>query len=349
MRTQFVSLLAMVCLAASGCSFFGGSSGDDTTDPEPIGGALTVSGSVVDFQGGAAVAASVSISVSGITPPPAISAEGAEFTITPVPENSIFQILASATGYRPTYSQAIEVRSEDLHDLRVPVVQGAQIDAAATAFGITPTAAKGIVIVKLTDASGAPRAGIPQTALALGADARGPYFLDEAGQAAVDATTTTASGLVVWFEVAPGTAQLVAAANANVTIDMAVAPVAEGTITLGAAKVVDGAAAPLPTNVSFSQHVLPIFEARGCPACHTGNGAGRDLGGLTLNGGAGNVYKELVTERARVSVATPEASLVLIKPLKEEPPNHQNATFQNAQDPDYLKILVWIREGAKDN
>lgn len=347
MRTLLVSFVAM---AVTGCTFFGGSGsegGDD--DAVPIGGALTVSGSIVDFQSGAAVGASVSVSVSGITPAPEISAEGAEFSITPIPENSIFQILASASGYRPTYSQAIEVRSADVHGLRVPVVSGAMIDAAAAAFDVTPTAAKGIVIVKLTDAGGAPRAGLPGAQLLLGAPATGPFFLNEDGSPAPDATSTTASGLAVWFEVTPGAVQVVAGANANVTVDMAVAPVTEGAITLGTAKVTDGAAAPLPTNVSFSQTVLPIFEARGCPACHTANGAGRDLGGLTLNGGAGNVYKELTTERARISLATPEMSLLLIKPLKEEPPNHQNATFQNTQDPDYLKILVWIREGAKNN
>ncbi|HLL25702.1 MAG TPA: hypothetical protein VK427_26375, partial [Kofleriaceae bacterium] len=60
---------------------------------------------------------------------------------------------------------------------------------------------------------------------------------------------------------------------------------------------------------------------------------------------------ELVTERAgvRVNTTTPAASLILTKPLREEPPNHQTATFQNAQDPDYLKLLVWISEGAKNN
>lgn len=340
---SLVVALSVVGLVA-GCGAEDGGGGDD----EPLGGALTVSGDVVDFQSGGAVTASVSVTVSGITPPPSISAQGSTFTITEVPENSVFQILGSAMDYRPTFSPVIEVRSSDLDGLELPVVSGAQIDGIATAFGITATAAKGIVIVKLVDDAGAPKAGVGAGQLALGTTAMGPYFLDAAGAAAVGSQMSTASGLVVWFEVSPGTAQAVAAAAANVTLDMAVAPVAAGTVTLATAKVTDGAT-PLPTNVSFAQQVFPIFQARGCVACHSGNGPGRDLGGLKLDGGANVVLKGLKEDPTRIVLATPETSLLLTKPLKEEPPNHQTATFQNNLDPDYLNILVWIREGAKDN
>lgn len=343
MRTRH--WIAILVSLAGGCSF----GGDDDDDTGPLGGALTVSGDVVDFQSGATVTTPVSISVTGISPAPEITARDAEFTITPVPENSIFQILASTADYRPTFSRAIEVKSSDVHDLHVPVVLGSQIDAIASAFGITPTAAKGIVILELVGGDGTPRAGIAAADLTLGATGQGPFFLDPQGNAAVGAQSSSASGLVVWFEVTPGTAQAVAAASANVTLDMAVAPVVGGTITLATAKVIDGAGPTLPTNVSFSTTVFPIFDKRGCVACHSGNGPGRDLGGLTLDGSANLAYRELGERATRVVVAAPETSLLLQKPLKEEPPNHQTATFQNAQDPDYLNILVWIREGAKDN
>jgi len=46
----------------------------------------------------------------------------------------------------------------------------------------------------------------------------------------------------------------------------------------------------------------------------------------------------------------PEKSLLLTMPSAESPPDsHPNVTFTGPQDPDYLKILVWVREGAKDN
>ena len=70
-----------------------------------------------------------------------------------------------------------------------------------------------------------------------------------------------------------------------------------------------------------------------------------------MNGGAKKIYGELVTERPniRVNKAMPTMSLLLTKPLLETPPNHQTATFANTLDPDYQKILAWIKEGAKEN
>jgi hypothetical protein len=87
-------------------------------------------------------------------------------------------------------------------------------------------------------------------------------------------------------------------------------------------------------------------------ACHSGNGIGKQLGGLKLDGSPSSAYKELVEERpnTRVQTANPENSLVLRYPSREDPPDaHPNITFASAVDPDYLKILVWIREGAKNN
>ena len=49
-------------------------------------------------------------------------------------------------------------------------------------------------------------------------------------------------------------------------------------------------------------------------------------------------------------VAAPETSLVLTMPSAEDPPDaHPNVTFTGPRDPDYLKLLVWIREGALQN
>lgn len=333
-------------------AFAVGCGGDDGGgDDAPLGGSLTVTGDVIDFQNGAAVGTGVSVTSSGITPPPMITTQGSMFTITGVPEYSVFQILASATDYRPTFSEVIEVTNENLTGVEARVVKSSYIDGIAMAFGITPTAAKGIVIVKLVDAMGMPRAGIPANQLVLAGSTDGPYFLDAQGNAAVGAQMSTASGYAVWFEVLPGITEAGQAAQATITVDMATSPVAGGSVTLALATVTDGAPPMMPTNVSFSAQVLPIFTQRGCLACHGASGPGSDLGGLDLNGGANKVYGELVTERPgiRVNTTAPEMSLVLTKPLREEPPNHQTATFQNSIDADYLKILAWIKEGAKNN
>jgi hypothetical protein len=113
----------------------------------------------------------------------------------------------------------------------------------------------------------------------------------------------------------------------------------------------DGSAVVLPTNVSFATQIVPLFETRGCVACHSGNGPGKDLGGLQLDGGIPKIYSELVQESPlRVQVAMPEKSLVLTMPSAENPPDaHPVVAFASASDPDYLRLLVWIREGAKNN
>jgi hypothetical protein len=155
---------------------------------------------------------------------------------------------------------------------------------------------------------------------------------------------------VVWFEVTPGITEATSSATANVTVNMPTSAVAAGSVTLANATVTDGAPPAMPTNVSFSGMVVPIFNARGCPACHSGNGGGKALGGLQLDGGVNKIYSECVTENPlRVVTGTPETSLLLTKPLYESPPNHQTAIFQNKLDPDYIKIYVWIKEGAKNN
>jgi len=138
-------------------------------------------------------------------------------------------------------------------------------------------------------------------------------------------------------------------------MEMALSPVAPAAATIADVKITDGANV-LPTNVSFSQQVRPIFQLRGCEACHAGNGTGRDLGNLSLQGSASLIYRELVEELAltagpkRVDLQMPEQSLVLTMPSAEDPPDrHPNITFTGPNDPDYQLILVWIREGARNN
>jgi len=121
----------LVAVAVAGC-------GSDDEDDAPLGGSLTVAGDVVDFQTAAGISTGVAVTVSGISPAPMISAQGSTFAIADVPENSVFQILASATNYRPTFSPAIEVTTDDLDRVKAPVVKGSYLDGLAAAFGITP-------------------------------------------------------------------------------------------------------------------------------------------------------------------------------------------------------------------
>jgi hypothetical protein len=341
MLARCIVLTATVLTA---CSFEG--------DPGPLGGSLQVTGSVVDFQTGAAIDVAASVSTSGLEPPPKVTAQGASFTIDGVPENSGFQILASAAPtHRATFSQAVVVTTDDLKDVRAPAVSEAFLAKLATAFTVTPTAAKGVLFVHLLDAAGKGRSGVTAASLVI-TGANGPHFLDANLMPAPSATASLGSGWAVFFEVPVGVVSLTQPASATVTLDMAVSPLNAGTVTIADAKVTDGAPAALPTNVLFETQIVPIFQVRGCVACHTGGGIGKDRGGLTLDGPASKIYKELVEERpdTRVRRLTPETSLVLTMPSREDPADrHPNVTFTSTRDPDYVKLLVWIREGAKLN
>jgi len=341
MLARCIVLAALVI----GC---GGS--DDPAGGDTLGGSLRMTGAVVDFQTGAAVEGAASVSTSGLLPVPRITTQGASFTIDGIPENSAFQVLASAPGHRATFSQSVILTSTDLDGFKAQVVSDTYFDGLASAFGVTPAAAQGVLFVHLVDGAGAPKAGVPAGNLVI-TGASGPHFLDANLMAAPGATSSSASGWAVFFDVPAGVVSLGQAVAPTQSLEMATSPINAGTITLADAKVSDGAPT-MPTNISFANQVFPIFSGRGCDACHSGGGPGKDLGGLTLDGSAKLVYKELVVERpnTRVMVAAPEASLVLTMPSPEAPPDrHPNVTFASAQDPDYLKILVWIREGAKDN
>src|SRR5437764_15176255 len=101
------------------CVLWLGACGTSSPANEPIGGALTVSGHVVDFKTGADVSGTAMVSTAGLEPAPMVSVQGATFTMTPVPDNSAFQILASAApSYRATYSPTTVIATTDLNGVQ---------------------------------------------------------------------------------------------------------------------------------------------------------------------------------------------------------------------------------------
>lgn len=349
MQTRTTPTLCLVtALALAACGDDGGTTG------ETLGGSLTVSGDVYDFSTNAVLGGDATISTTGVNPTPTVSVSGSSFTIDGVLEYSAFQIVASAPPtHRQTYNAGVEVTNSDLDGVKAYSVSEAFLADLATAFQLTPTAAKGVLLMQLVDSAGNPKAGVAASNIVLAGvtGASAPKFLDANLAPATTATTSSASGIAIIFEVPVGVVSLGAAANATATLDMATSPISAGAVTLARVTVTDGPPPMGPTNVSYATQVFPIFSARGCVGCHSGNGPGRDLGGLKLDGGANVVYRELVEEDpTRVQTATPEASLLLTMPSAESPPDgHPNVTFTGPQDPDYQKILVWIREGAKNN
>ena len=329
-------------LALAGCA----DGGNDAAD-----GALSVSGSVVDFATGDLVEGSVTISTRGLEPPPTVTIDGSWYELDAVVPHSVFHVLAGAPPtHRSTYGAAIEVTDQDLSAVEITAVSEAYLADLVDAFGVSPSAATGVLLAQALDESGDPVAGIAATAFTPPENALGPFFLDAELAPDAAATETSASGWVVFFEVEPGVVGLLAEPDSGVTIEMPLSPVAPAAATIATLRVTDGGV-ELPANVSFANDVRPIFEVRGCQNCHSGSGPGRDLGNLTLDGSSNLIHRELTEEEAgRVNLEVPEDSLVLTMPSAEDPPdNHPNITFTGPLDPDYLTILVWIREGALEN
>jgi hypothetical protein len=336
------------------CGTTPGTPGNGSGSNEPIGGSRTVTGEVIDFQTGATVTGTPTVTTSGVLPEPMVEVQGASFTITEIPDNSQFQILASVPpNDAPTYSPATVVGTMDLQGVQAYTIAQTYLGSLASGFSVTPTASNGILLVHLLDGNNNPTAGVAGSNLVLAgaSGASGPHFLDASLKPST-ATSSSSSGWAVFFEVPPGAISLGQAANATVSLQMATSPVAAGTVTIANVYVTGGPPPPPPTNVSFAQNVVPIFTKRGCTQCHTGGGIGKNLGDLALDGGTNHVYSQLTNPQHPLIIQTahPAQSLVLTMPSYESPPDaHPNVIFTGPQDPDYLTILAWITAGALNN
>jgi hypothetical protein len=347
MRTALLALIA-----ATGCLV-------DPIVDDPPANTYDVSGLVVDFiTGEPAVSEIAAVTTVGLTPPPRTSVTGAEFTIHEVPPFSVFHILAaSPPGYRNTYSMAVEVVEADVTGVEARVVSEEFLASLEEAFSIEPAAGTGVLIARAVDETGAGLAGIPGSAFVVNnfLPVEGPFFLGESFEPLPGASATSASGLAVFYGVAPGLVTVRAESDSGYSMVMPLTPTAATAVTIATIEVSEGRLS-VPTGVSFLEDVMPIFARRGCDACHSEGEIGSVIGGLELDGEAAAVYLEITEEISakngviRVDTEDPPASLLLTLPGPEDPPDaHPNVTFASTSDPDYLTILGWITDGAADN
>lgn len=346
--------------SSAGSAGIAGSAGDGAggTGGQVQAQGVTVSGTVVDFETQMPVAGSATLSAAGLVPPPTISITAADFKMVGVAPYSTFYLLAGAPpDYRNTYNSATSVEAADVSGLKQSVVAEAFLTELSATFGVVGAPGTGIVIARAVDESGAPKQGVPGSAFTIN-DApppKAPHFLDAQLKPDAALKQTSSSGYVVFYNVPAGTLTVGAAQGSGFAITGGQAPAAANVVSLLTFQVAAGDPM-LPMNVSFSTQIIPIFTKRGCEVCHSGNSPGADLGNLSLNGGANSVYKELTQEisknfgTTRVNKVTPEKSLVLTMPSYEDPPDpHPNVTFTGPSDPDFLLLLGWIKEGAKQN
>jgi hypothetical protein len=320
-----------------------------------------VIGRVIDFESGQPFTGMASLSTTGLTPPPVVSVKADEFVLEGVPAHSVIYLLAGGMpdGHN-TFSPPVGVEAADVTGVAAATLKESSLTAMSMAFGVTPKPGTGMLLVHAVDSQRTPQAGVPANAITV-AGGLGPYFLDPNRKPAAASKSTSTSGWLVYFDVAPGVAQIAVPPEGGFTGSPAAAPMAADVVTISELVLSRSTSAPPnpttpPKRVSLTQDVVPIFTRRGCINCHSGNGPGRDLGGLTLNSSAQVAYRELTQEvsanfkAVRVNLQEPAKSLVLTMPSVEVPADvHPTATFASTADPDYRLILGWIQQGAALN
>jgi hypothetical protein len=366
MRTVIVILGLLLSFGCSHQSTPAGG-GPDPGTSDPGGGAtppvnfapsdLNVSGSLLEFDTQKPLSSSITMATAALVPTPDVSISGSTFALSNVPPFSVFYLIAgSPPDHALTYNAPTTVTDTDVTAVSAYVVAQSYLTKLRSAFNVTATSGTSTLFVRAVDVTGAAVAGVPASAVMLGASgAKGPFFVDSTLLPTATATATSASGWLMYFNVPAGTIKL--AGGAGYTVVAADTPTAADAVSLVEATVTKGTTTtPPPMNVSFQKTVMPIFVNRGCYNCHSGNGDGRRLGDLVLDGAPQKVWTALVQTvstnfgTTRVNLAVPEKSLVLTMPSFETPPDpHPTVVFTSSADVDYVKILTWIKEGAKFN
>jgi hypothetical protein len=265
-----------------------------------------------------------------------------------------------AKTFKDTYLatlQRVEMPAEDYTKTLYGYSQG-QLDQAAAAYGKTITPTCGTLIVTVEDATGNPVEGVANLTLVGPVTYEGPYFLgpDAAGQAGLASTGPT--GRAIFFNVCQ-TGTAIINSNVDVSVDLdevnydsALVSVrfVTGGVTLTKLSAYGNGQAPPPPPINepidYATQIFPLFGSLYCTACHT-TGGQAEGSGLLLDEDPQIVWNALTAQgENRVNLQYPDQSLLLTKPLLEDPPDHPNAAFQSTYDPNYILVKSWIEQGA---
>ncbi|MEZ4401874.1 MAG: hypothetical protein R3B06_17730 [Kofleriaceae bacterium] len=330
-------------------------------DAEPIDTAPTVTypvtGTAKDYFTGA-ILANATFTSAGLQAPVMAQADMAgTFTFPSVPPGSVFYLSGGRNGYRPTRGLPIAVEAAPVTADQT-LVSLADARRQYSTVGLAPTAGTAVVFAELQRHNGMPLEGVPVTDIALVIGETpvgvGPYVFGAGGDlvsTAVLDTTTAFNGRarVGILDVPPGSYTLrvtyTTPAGQPMTDTTTVEVVAEGASLArsGATGMDPGMGAR-----TFTADVYPRLQtaANGglaCANCHTTGGA---AGVLPFDLPVQMTYDLIRARPGVVDTLAPMMSLLLTKPLYEDPPNHPNATFLDTSDPDYLVLLQWITQGA---
>lgn len=337
-------------------------------DPNPNPTALNVTGMVMDYFTGDALAAA-SINTEGLNPAlTATSETTGAYSLADVPPGSTFYASAVyGDNYYLTRNEPIVVVDQSVPDSNLYVLSMADVQRQyATVNMAMTTGTAPMSIADLRKNNGDPMIGIPAAGVTL-LDALqqpvgdGPYFFAQTGDIATTALEPASADYgkgarVAFLNVPPGDYTLAVnyldgQGNPQV-MQSPVHAVADGiSLILSGGQGVGGGGGgggPSPTALSFRNDIYPVLQKASlggiaCANCHTAGGLGAVL---PFDGTADDVYAAIMARPGVVDLQVPVNSMLLSKPLYEDPPNHPNATFLTTDDPYYVLILTWIGQGA---
>ncbi len=366
------ALSLFVMAAMSGCAGDappnpGVGTPDAGTEPDAAPTSFMLSGKVIDYFGGQAIDAAT-VATDGLTPPlMTTSAVDGEYQLDVAVGSALF-LHTQKEAYRPTRNMAITIGEEPVtYDAYLMTEQ--DVKNQYTAVGATPLAGTAIMIAELQRNDGTPLEGVLLADVQLldgnnqpVAGVLGPYFFNAAGSIDALQTTSVASqgrARVAYLDVLPGSFTLSVSylngQNETVTNITSVTTLADGG-TLALSKGVGGGGggggSGNVTDPSFAMHIYPKLQRAGegglgCANCHTLTGPAAVL---RYDDPPATVLASITARPGVINATTPAESLLLVRPLYEQPPlpqDHPNATFLDINDPDYKLFLLWITNGAK--
>jgi hypothetical protein len=324
----------------------------------------TLSGTAIDYFSAAALPGT-SVASDGIAPQVTATAAADGTYMLAVPVGSKLFLVASHASYRDTRSVPL-VTNDTAVMQDVYAMSTADVTRQYTTLGKSPTASKAFLIADLRMHDGTAVTGIPLANVSLldsqnqrVAGVIGPYFIGSVGDVDMTVTTATVYGTparsrVALLDVPPGnyTLSVTYPTGMTTTTDQTPVTVAADAATLAVSGLLTIPLGGGVTDPHFASDIWPHLQKAaagglGCANCHTASGPAAVL---PFDDPAPTVLTHMQAITGVIDTTTPASSLLLVRPLYEQPPtpqDHPNATFLDTNDPYYKLFLLWITNGAK--
>jgi len=346
-----------------------GVNGGADAGPQVDGGgnpiALNVTGMVMDYQLanlGTNQPLETTLATAGLNPPiTGGSLVDGNYMLPNVPPGSLFYVHAERANYRPTRNESVEVVDASVTQ-SLYAVSSPDVQRWYSSLVITETPDTSFVAIDMYRNNGEPLVGVTQADVkiidGLGADVALAYFFGPAGDprdpgVQPEATLYNGKSRAGFYNVPPGDYQIsITYLNGLGEPQVQLIPITTvaGGVTLAKSGGGGGGDPPPPPvgALTFTADVYPILQRAAlggdaCANCHTIGGAAALL---PFDGPAADVHAAILARINVVNLDTPELSLLITKPMYEDPPNHPNATYADILAPSLQIFLAWITQGA---